>query len=91
MKEVIIKCDCGTHLLMVQSDKEDKYHAFYLAMFGYGSQKRNLWNRIKIAFRILRTGKVYSDQLVLTPEEATKLLSFLVENLNYTGVLTKTA
>lgn len=88
---LVIECDCGTHLLKVQSDIEIYYteknppryrQDIYFAMFGYGNQKRSFWGRLVIAFKYLRTGKMFSDQLIFNPEEATKLSDFLNRNLN---------
>jgi hypothetical protein len=73
--KIIIECECGTHLLQVVSDKQDGFHSFYFAMFGYGTQ-RNFWRRVKYAWLMFRD-KAYSDQLIFTPEEAKKLCDFI--------------
>jgi hypothetical protein len=85
--EIIIECDCGTHMLKVQSEV-DNYDGkviqeIYLAMFYYGieSHKRKWWQRIPIACKYLKTGKMFSDQLCLTPKEAKKLSDFINKNL----------
>jgi hypothetical protein len=90
-KKTVIECDCGTHLLQVQSevdyyedsDKTRFRQEYYLAMFYYGieSSKTNWWNRVVIACKYLWTGKMFSDQLCLSPEEALKLSSFINETL----------
>lgn len=92
-KKVVIECDCGTHLLKVQSEvyylhdtlakKSNIRQEYYLAMFYYGidSDKRKWWDRIKIAFKYICTGKMYSDQLCLSNNEALKLYNFIKETL----------
>jgi hypothetical protein len=85
-KKEIIECECGTHLLQVQSETDfylnsdqstQVQQSFYLAMFSYGNQKRRFFARLKIAFNYLRTGKMFSDQLTLSPDEAKKLSDFI--------------
>lgn len=92
-KKVVIECDCGTHLLKVQSEvyylhdtlakKSNIRQEYYLAMFYYGidSYKRKWWDRIKIALKYIWTGKMYSDQLCLSNNEAIKLSTFINETL----------
>jgi hypothetical protein len=89
-EKTIIECQCGTHLLQVQSETDiyensdgskRAHQDFYLAMFSYGNQKRNIWDRIAIAFKYLRTGKMFADQLTLNPDEAKKLSDFITSNL----------
>lgn len=86
---VVIECECGTHLLQVISDadvtsygsKRSVQQSFYLAMFQWGAGKRNIWYRIKIAWKYLRTGKMFDDQLSLTADEAEKLAEFVNKNI----------
>lgn len=92
-KKVVIECDCGTHLLKVQSEvyyshdtlskKSNIRQEYHLAMFYYGidSDKHKWWDRIKIALKYIWTGKIYSDQLSLSNDEALKLYTFIKETL----------
>jgi hypothetical protein len=91
--EIIIECECGTHMLKVQSEVEifdsnnsdairpRVFQEFYFAMFSYGNQKRNFFARCVIAFKYLKSGKMFSDELVLNPDEAQKLEIFLKNNI----------
>lgn len=88
--ETVINCDCGAHMLKIQSEKdfytaesgeELMNHEFYLAMFQYGMGKDGLWRRFKVMWNYLRTGKYFSDQLCMTPDEAKKLTDFIRKNL----------
>ena len=93
INETIISCECGTHLLLVQScidyhicdkTKEEHYNQdFNFAMFSYGEyrSKPNLWERLKYAWYHIKTGKIYSDQLTLNPAEAKKLTYFITNNM----------
>jgi len=90
-KKTVIECDCGTHMLQVQSevdyycsqseDKERFHQEIYLAMFNYGNQKRNFFDRCVIAWKYLISGNMFSDQLCLNPDEAKKLATFITDNL----------
>lgn len=90
-EETIIECDCGMHMLKVQSDvtffKEAEANEaqfcqdISLAMFSYGNQKRGFFARCRIAWDYLRTGKMFSDQLCLNPDEAKKLATFITDNI----------
>lgn len=86
----IIECDCGTHMIKVQSNVDIYYLSdgnqrvrqdIYFAMYGYGNQRHGFWERLKIAWKIIRTGKVFADQVILNPEEAKKLSTFINETL----------
>lgn len=91
-KEVneIIECECGSHMIRVGVDTEIYHNSdgsqqvrqdIYFAMFNYGNQKRNLWDRIVIAWKYLKTGKMFSDQLSPSPTEAIKLAEFINNNV----------
>lgn len=86
----IIECECGTHLLQIISDsdiytvksgKKVVHQTFYLAMFNHGNQKKSFWEKLKIAWGYLRTGKTFTDQLCMNPKEAKKLADFININL----------
>ena len=82
---IVIECECGTHLLKAQSETDycnDNFNqSIHLAMFSYGNQNTNFFNRCKIGFNYLLSGKMYSDQLCLNTNEALKLATFLNENI----------
>lgn len=91
VKKTTIECDCGTHMLKIEShvdyyddtvSNKTRFHQeFNLAMFNYGNQKRNFFSRFGIAFKYLVSGNMYADQLCLNPEEAKKMITFLNDNL----------
>jgi len=94
-EKIIIECECGAHLLMVQSNTEifDETNSnskrprvrqdFYLAMFGYGKYRKHpsFWRRLKIIWNFLKSGEMHLDQLILHPDEAQKLVDFLNEQI----------
>lgn len=86
---VIIECECESHMMKVSmgadifTNKDGSvqvHQTYYLAMYNYGNEVDNIWRRIKIAARHLWTGKMYSDQMCLTPEEASRLADFIKTN-----------
>ena len=88
-KKIFIECECGTHLLQVTNDVEyfndnkQVRQEFWLAMFTYGTyhKKPKFWERIRIIWNYLKTGKMHEDQIILHPDEAEKLVKFINENL----------
>jgi len=89
INKTYIECECGTHLLQVQTEielfpcqeKTRFWQEFYLAMFAYRQSKDSIWRRIAIAFKYLRTGQMHLDQIILTNDEASKLANFINENI----------
>jgi len=92
-KKEIIECECGTHLLQIISDVEyfedtqtqrNRFRQeFDLAMFTYGTyhKKPSIWRKIRVIWNYLRTGKMHEDQLILHPDEAKKLATFINDNI----------
>ena len=88
LKKIFIECECGTHVLLVQSDVEyfnnntQVRQEFDLAMFNYAyTKRRNFFERIPIIWNYLRTGKMHEDQLCLASDEAKKLADFINDNI----------
>lgn len=86
----IIECDCGTHMMKAAiyieiyhlSDNTQRIRQdIFFAMFNYGNQKRNILGRLVIAWKYLKTGKMFSDQLTLKYSEAKKLSDFISNNV----------
>lgn len=82
--KTVIECDCGSHMLQVQSEVDyhgennEQFHQdFYLAMYHYGSKNTGWKHRLKVMWKVLTTGEAYADQLVLNPDEAKKLAVFI--------------
>jgi hypothetical protein len=91
IKKEFIECECGTHLLQIihnaeyfddiETNKQRIRQEFWLAMFNYGNQKPSFWQRIRIIWNYLKTGKMHEDQMILTTEEAQKLAIFINNNI----------
>ncbi len=66
--------------------KDGKIHfvqEYNLAMFGRGEYRRkpNLFKRFIIALRYMYSGNMHLDQMVMTQDEATKLATFITDNM----------
>jgi hypothetical protein len=79
-KEAFIQCACsseGMHLFKFKDEDE-----LYISIWemGYSKDNRLTWKqRFKYAWRILRGGRPYGDQIVLNREGRSKLLHALVD------------
>jgi len=88
-KKIFIECECGTHLLLVTNDvkyfndNKQVRQEFWLAMFTYGTynKKPGFFERLKIILSYLKTGKMHEDQIILSPDEARKLVNFINDNI----------
>ena len=89
--ELFLNCECGACIMRIVKqveflngpEEEIPYTTFELAMFKYGqeSTKHSFKERIKNAWKYIKTGKMFSDQMVLTVAEASKLNKFLAAEL----------
>ena len=94
LKTTYIECDCGAHLLQVthvyeifddtnsNTKSPQVRQEFDLAMFSYRTynKKPNFFERLHIIWNYLRTGQMHKDQIILSEEEAKKLVDFINEN-----------
>lgn len=96
-KTIFIECDCGTHVLKVESvvdfldDNNHYMQDIQLAMFTYGEHvpKDSFWKRVKYCWNYFRRGTIFSDQLCLSKDEAIKLANFLSEVTRVGAILEK--
>jgi hypothetical protein len=92
-KKSFIECECGTHLLQITHEVEyfedtktkstRVRQEFQLAMFTYGTyhKKPGLRERLRVIWNYFRTGKMHSDQILMTVDEAQKLADFILDNI----------
>jgi hypothetical protein len=93
IKKTVIECECGAHLLVVQSEveyfpdtasgKTRFRQEFDMAMFTIGNytEKPKFWYKLKVMWNYFKTGKMHLDEIILNPKEADKLVTFINENL----------
>ncbi len=81
---VIFDCDCGSEALELSAIDLEEVGTVYLSIWerGYGRNKTmGLWERLRFACHILRTGRNHGDQICLNSAGAVALSSFLQDKL----------
>src|SRR6056297_2892980 len=89
-KYIYLDCACGAHAMKVTCwlDYHGNDNELYDQEWGFAMFKQefvnkpSLWQRLKIAWKVIRTGTMHDDQLLLSTEEAEKLEGFIHRN-NY--------
>lgn len=78
---IFIECDCYSHFLRVEVD--DEYNIVFLSMLGFYNQqeKLSILDRIRLVFQILRNGRVYKDQLVLSFDKVKSFCQWLLKSI----------
>jgi hypothetical protein len=78
MKELFLPCECGSEILRVVYDEEDK--EYYFSFYSIGHTKNNpLIYKLKMIWRIITKGSPYEDNIILNLNECEKLVNFLDE------------
>ena len=91
-REIYIRCGCGDHGLLLNGElefygpKKDRMkHEIYLTMYGSKGYMKGpgFWDRLRIAWRVLRRGHMHTDQLVLDHKAAQQLANWLEEEFQH--------
>ena len=69
------QCSCTTHLLALQYDKEFKQ--FYFCFYIFGNLRISLKQKLRYIWKILTTGEIYADQVVLTKKDAMRMANLI--------------
>ena len=74
-------CDCYTHAIQIDVDDEE-YHneesrMIFFSFWERAPENQSLWERIKYAWKVITTGKYYSDQIVLSKKAAKEIGEYL--------------
>jgi hypothetical protein len=77
-----IKCACYGHLLEIEHDTE--FNQYNLSIWQYGNDVRplSIKDRIRWIWRLIRTGHLWADEIVLTEAAKKELVDFLNERKN---------
>lgn len=78
---VYISCSCYGELALINNDED----FIYLSHYEHGNHKNSKlrWgSRLNFIWRILTTGKPYSDQIVLHPRDAKLLGNTMLQKAN---------
>ena len=88
--EFALKCDCGTHLGIVTAAEDEEDLGWLEFAIGYWSLSRMGWReRVRAAWRILKTGKGWEDDLLFDAAEARRLGEWLIERADIIDRLRK--
>jgi hypothetical protein len=73
------ECGCGTHLISMSVDAEDRevYMSFW--ELGHGGNRTSWKERLRHIWRIIRTGEPYADSIVFSTNEFVKFKDFVNE------------
>ena len=77
MKYNFFKCECNSEGVLIESDDD----FYYISLFNkyYHDGKLCLIDRIKYGIKVLFTGKIYSDQVVINKLEGRNIANFLLD------------
>ena len=71
------KCACSAHAVHVMSFEDEE--ETYLSIWEQGANNGRLsfWERLRYAFKILKDGKPYADEVVFDRETALSFVAYL--------------
>lgn len=83
--ELFLRCDCHGEAMMVEEwdDISFKLQDFYFSYWNSGSQGMSMmWkDRLRVIWKVLTTGRAYSDQVILCRPKVKKLVEYLQQKL----------
>jgi len=81
MKERFVKCECGTEGVLIEED--DTLGGFVMSFFGtstYNFAKGSLWQRFRLALRVIFNGRLYHDQILISKKNAKEICQYFNNN-----------
>lgn len=72
-------CDCGVELVKVEKDDEVNEIYFSIYSLGTGDNRIPFFLKLRYCWRILKTGRPYGDQIVLSFESAKRMGKYLID------------
>lgn len=79
MKDVFIECDCHAEVIRVEKHEKEFWFSFWQSGFSC-KEKYSFWQKLKLAFLVLKRGHGYTDMIILSKEKINKLIEFLKES-----------
>lgn len=81
--ELHITCDCHAHELHFERDSEDIKPWWYISFWIQGYRTTSTWKwRLKYVWHILRTGRPYGDEVILSEPQMKELLVYIQQELS---------
>lgn len=80
-KELLISCECKGEIMSFISFPEDG--DIYVSLYShyYVNNNLNLMQRLKYVWNVLITGKVHTDQIILSKENAKTIADWIKNNV----------
>jgi hypothetical protein len=84
---IMVKCECHDEALEVThwpdtNGNGESENEYWFAIWKQGFDTRLCWReRFRWCWNILRTGKPWGDNIILTPENAKQVSEFINQNL----------
>ncbi len=73
---LLIKCECSTHAFEIEVDEDRQYNISLWSMmcdeYPFSWKERMRW-----AWNIIRTGKPWTDSIILNEESTNEIVSFI--------------
>lgn len=80
--EIFIKCKCNGEGMSVEHDKEDDTYYFAYWKSGFNPTDMDWRERLRYCWYVFRTGKAYTDELLLSADDVDELTEFLSDQKN---------
>ncbi len=82
--DLMLKCTChGEALQVTHWPEKDAPDEFWFSIWQQGFDSRLCWRqRFRWCWSILRTGKPWADNIILTPEQASEVAQFIEKHQN---------
>ena len=72
-----VRCACSCSALEVELDSEIPSYDISLWLHGYTGHRLRWYDRVRWCWRILRTGRPWTDQITISVEDAHELHNWL--------------
>lgn len=80
--EIFIKCKCNGEGMSVEHDTFDNSYYFAYWKSGFRPVYMSWRERLRYCWHVIRTGKAYTDELILSQQDVDELHDFLSEQKN---------
>lgn len=81
--ELHITCECHTHELHVERDSDAGVDNWYVSFWQRGYHTTTDWKwRLRYVWQILKTGRPYGDEVVLSRDQMQELFNYINKELN---------
>jgi len=82
IKTVFVQCDCHVHGIKLEKfkDEDELFLCFWvLEWYSEDNFLRGLWNRIKLAWKVLKNGDYFLKEITLKEDKVNELIETLKE------------